>query len=61
MLLCPELSKGPHNVISKVFILECIDRGGVGQMMTKADEGGRGVRQLLTLADEGGRGGSENH
>ena len=26
-------------------------------MLTKADEGGGGVRQLLTIADEGGRGG----
>ena len=26
----------------KVFLLECIGRGGVSQMLTKADEGGRG-------------------
>ena len=26
-------------------------------MLTKDDEGGGGVRQMLTIADEGGRGG----
>ena len=41
----------------KVFFLEWISRGGVGQSMTKADEGGRGVKQMLTIADEGGEGG----
>ena len=29
---------------------------GVGQMLTKADEGGGGVSQMLTMADGGGRG-----
>ena len=38
----------------KVFFLECIGRGGVSQIMTKADEGGGGVKQMLTIADEGG-------
>ena len=27
---------------------------GVGQMLTKADEGGGGVSQMLTIADGGG-------
>ena len=39
------------------FFLEYNGRGGVSQMLTKADEGGRGVKQMLTIADEGG---SEN-
>ena len=30
---------------------------GVGQMLTKDDEGGGGVSQMLTIADEGWRGG----
>ena len=29
---------------------------GVGQMLTKADQGGGGAKQMLTIADEGGRG-----
>ena len=34
--------------------LECNDREEVGQMLTR---GGGGVKQMLTIADEGGRGG----
>ena len=33
---------------------------GVGQMLTKADEGGGGVSQMLTIADGGGRGVQES-
>ena len=40
----------------KVFFLECIGRGRVGQIMMKADEGGGGVKQMLTIADKGGGG-----
>ena len=40
----------------KVFFLECIGRGRVGQIMMKADEGGGGVKQMLTIDDEVGRG-----
>ena len=40
MLFCPKLSKGPSD--QKVFFLEFIGRGEVGQIMTKADEGGKG-------------------
>ena len=30
--------------------------GGVGEMLTMADKGGRGVVEMLTTADKGGRG-----
>ena len=30
-------------------------RGGVGEMLTMADERGRVVGEMLTMADEGGR------
>ena len=39
----------------KVFFLECIGRGRVGQIMMKADEGGGGVKQMLTIDDKGGQ------
>ena len=38
----------------KVFFLECIGRGGVGQIMTKADEGGGGVKQTLKMLEGSG-------
>ena len=41
MLLCPKLSKGPYNVTSKsVFSSNSLVEEG--QMMTKADQGGKG-------------------
>ena len=30
------------------------ERGGIGQVLTNAEEGGRGESQKLTIADQGG-------
>ena len=50
----------PHFVRSKSQRKKLSYKRGVGQKMTKADEGGGGVIQMLTIADEGGRGGYPN-
>ena len=43
VLYCPKQPKYHYHFISKsVFSLNALVEGGVGQMMTKADEGGKG-------------------
>ena len=50
----------PFYHVKPVYVKNCSTKGASGKCWRKLTRGGGGVSQMLTIADEGGRGGKPN-
>ena len=57
-----DLNKWKFSILSckQVYVKNCSRKGVLGKCWRKLTRGGGGVSQMLTIADEGGRGGKPN-